>query len=249
MVITSTSNEKIKFLKKIMNKKGYLFLDSPKLIEEAIKSNFVIKYFITEENKQEKFKEIFDYVNKCQSEIIEVSKRIFKTFTNTIWSQGIIGITQIKERNFEPTDGNYLVLDELQDPGNVGTLIRSALGAGFEDIYLLNCASASNEKVVRSTMGAIFKANFYELSREEFIKQFKAFKNKNLLVADMKGKDIFKTKIQTPCGIVIGNEGNGVSKEIRALTKEKITIPMNSEIESLNAGVAGSIIMFNIYNQ
>lgn len=249
MLITSTSNEKIKFLKKIMNKKGYLFLDSPKLIEEAIKSNFVIKYFITEEKKQEKFKQIFDYVSKCKSEIIEVSERVFKSFTNTIWSQGIIGITQIEERIFSPPSGNYLVLDELQDPGNVGTLIRSALGAGFEDIYLLNCASVSNEKVVRSTMGAIFKTRFYELSREEFIEKFKFFENKNLLIADMDGKNIFKTKIQTPCGVVIGNEGNGVSKEIRALAKEKITIPMNEGLESLNAGVAGSIIMFNIYNQ
>ncbi|MDD4111324.1 MAG: RNA methyltransferase [Clostridia bacterium] len=249
MIITSTSNEKIKYLRKIINEKGYLLLDSPKLIEEAIKSNYIIKYFIAEENKKKKFKEIFDYVNKCESEIIEVSAKVFKTLSNTIWSQGIIGVTEIKEREFAPPDSNYLVLDEVQDPGNVGTLIRSALGSGFKDVYLLNCASVSNEKVIRSTMGAIFKTRFYELSREDFLDKFKSFKNKNLLIADMKGINIFKTKIQTPCGVVIGNEGNGVSNEIISLAKETISIPISEEIESLNAGVAGSLIMLKIANQ
>lgn len=247
MAITSTNNEKIKFIKKLMKDKNYLFLDSPKLIEEVIKANYIIKYFITD--RQHKFEKIYDYVNKCESEIIEVSESVFKTLSNTVWSQGIIAITTKSERTLTPPSGNYLVLDEVQDPGNVGTLIRSGLGSGFEDIYLLNCASLSNDKVIRSTMGAIFNARIYELSRGKFLDFFKTFKNKNLLVADMLGDNLYKTKIKTPCGLVIGNEGNGVSEEIRKISKGIVSIPMKNDLESLNAGVAGSIIMFQIQNQ
>jgi TrmH family RNA methyltransferase len=248
MAITSLSNERIKFIKKLMKDKDYLFLDSPKLIEEAIKANCLIKYFISTE-KQSKFEKIYEYVNKCGSEIIEVSDSVFKTLSNTVWSQGIIAITLKTERTLAPPSGNYLVLDEVQDPGNVGTLIRSGLGSGFEDIYLLNCASLSNDKVVRSTMGAIFRARIYELSREKFLEFYSSFKNKNLLVADMVGDNLYKTKIKTPCGLVIGNEGNGVSKEIRKIASGTISIPMKNQLESLNASVAGSIIMFQILNQ
>jgi TrmH family RNA methyltransferase len=129
MIITSTNNEKIKFIKKVKDDKNYLFLDSPKLIEEAIKSSFEIKYFVTEENKQDKFKDIFEYVNKCQSEIIEVSERVFKTLSNTVWSQGIIGITLKKENKFAFPKGNYLVLDEFHR--NLETLNTCLFGPWF----------------------------------------------------------------------------------------------------------------------
>lgn len=248
MIITSTNNTKIKFIKKLIVDKRYLFLDSPKLIEEAIKAKISIKYFIYEEGKEKKFAHIFKYINKCASEQIIVSDNVFKSLSNTIWSQGIIGIVEKADRTFIAPKSNYLVLDEVQDPGNVGTLIRSAMGAGFEDIYLLNCASLSNEKVVRSTMGAIFNARVYELGREEFIEKFQNFDNKNIFIADMEGENIFTSKISQPCGLVIGNEGNGVSKQLRKLAKKTVSIPMQNELESLNAGVAGSIIMFQIKN-
>lgn len=248
MIITSKSNEKIKHVKKLIDDKDHFFLDSPKLIEEAIKANFAIKYFIYAENKNEKFKKIFDYVNTCGSQLLKVSDNVFKSLSNTIWSQGIIGIVEKKELKFASPSGNYLILDEVQDPGNVGTLIRSALGAGFGDVYLINCASLSNDKVIRSTMGAVFNSRVYELSREEFIKNYQDFSNKNILIADICGENIFEEKITQPCGLVIGNEGNGVSNEIRNIATKTISIPMKNDLESLNAAVAGSIIMFQIQN-
>lgn len=247
MIITSSNNEKIKTVKKMINDKNYLFLDNPKLIEEAINADWKINTIIIEENKADKFKKIIESLDKC--EIIEVSSSVFSGFSNTVVSQGIVAVILKKEREFAFPKSNYLILDEVQDPGNVGTLIRSALGAGFEDVYLLNCANLSNEKVVRSTMGAIFKTRIYELTRADFIQKYKDFKIKNLLITDMKGKDIFKTPIKIPCGIVIGNEGNGISKEIRELSNEIISIPMLNNLESLNASVAGSIVMFKIGNQ
>jgi TrmH family RNA methyltransferase len=247
MIITSKSNEKIKMIKKLQDNKDYLYLDSPKLIQEAIDCKFDLKYIIIDENRQDKFREILDFGRKNGAEIITTSQSVFSALSTTSWSQGIIGITNKgKGQVLAVPKGNFLVLDEVQDPGNVGTLIRSGLGFGFEDIYLINCASLSNEKVVRSTMGAIFHVRVYELNRQEFIDLYKSKIKMPLYAADMNGKNILEVTVKTPCGIVIGNEGNGASKELKAISDDIISIPMLNNLESLNASVAGSILMFNI---
>ena len=158
-----------------------------------------------------------------------------------------MGVIKLQNRAIQPPNGNYLVLDELQDPGNVGTLIRSALGANFLDIYLLNSVNISNEKLIRSSMGAIFKTKIYQVSKDEFISNYKKW-NKPLYVCDMDGENIYKTHISNNAGIVVGNEGNGVSAEIRGISTGSISIPMKNGLESLNAGVSGSIIMYHLSN-
>ena len=245
-MITSVNNNKIKTIKKLINDKRYFFLDNPKLIEEAIKTNHSIKYLICEKIKEDKFEKMFDYMDISQYEILKVSNNVFKSLSNTVLSQGIIGVIEKADITFKKPIGNYLVLDEVQDPGNVGTLIRSALGAGFEDIYLINSANITNDKVIRSSMGAIFHLRTFEVSREKFLCEFKTFANKNLIVADMEGENIYKTNIEQPCGVVIGNEGNGISDELKKIASKKISIPMKNNLESLNAGVAGSVIMLYI---
>ena len=236
MVITSTSNSQVKEIKKLKKEKGFLFLDNPKLIEEAILAGEKIEVVVFEENKEEKFASL------AKSKNIIVSSEVFKTLSSAENSQGALAIVRTRKRPFKPPSGNFLVLDEVQDPGNVGTLVRSALAFEFNDIYLINCASVSNEKVVRSTMGAIFKTRVYELSREEFASNFKGM---NLYCGEMNGEDISKAQLKFPVGIIVGNEGNGVSNELKKLSKS-VAIKMNKGIESLNAGVAGSILMFKI---
>lgn len=236
MVITSTSNSQVKEIKKLKKEKGFLFLDNPKLIEEAILAGEEIEVVVFEENKGEKFASL------AKSKNIIVSSEVFKMLSSAENSQGALAIVRTRKRPFKPPSGNFLVLDEVQDPGNVGTLVRSALAFEFNDIYLINCASVSNEKVVRSTMGAIFKTRVYELSREEFVSNFKGM---NLYCGEMNGEDISKAQLKFPVGIIVGNEGNGVSNELKKLSKS-VAIKMNKGIESLNAGVAGSILMFKI---
>ncbi len=236
MVITSTSNSQVKEIKKLKKEKGFLFLDNPKLIEEAILAGEEIEVVVFEENKEEKFASL------AKSKNIIVSSEVFKMLSSAEKSQGALAIVRTRKRPFKPPSGNFLVLDEVQDPGNVGTLVRSALAFEFNDIYLINCASVSNEKVVRSTMGAIFKTRVYELSREEFVSNFKGM---NLYCGEMNGEDISKAQLKFPVGIIVGNEGNGVSNELKKLSKS-VAIKMNKGIESLNAGVAGSILMFKI---
>ena len=241
-MITSKENGVFKSLKKLKKDKEYLFLDNPKLIKEAISAGFEIEYVIICENSI-----VDNFLIKKAKQKIELSNSLFNSFTTTCASQGIIGIVKNKKLNIKSPSGNFLILDNLQDPGNVGTLLRSAVGANFKDIYLIDCVNALNEKLVRSSMGAIFKLNIYESSKDNFI----AFANNNLkekdiFVADMSGENVFNAKSKKQFGIILGNEGNGVSKEMYSIANKVVSIPMKNNLESLNVAVAGSILMFEL---
>lgn len=236
MIISSTKNEKIKQIKKLMSEKDIIVLDNPKLINEALSVGNQLIEVVREENSK----------NKITENDILVTENVFNHFTNTITSQGVIALVKLKQKEVLSPKGNFLILDRVQDPGNVGTLIRSAVGAGFLDIYLINCARVNNPKTIRSTMGAIFKANFYEVN-QEFLNTLKIW-NKPIYVADMDGSDIYNMSFEDNCGIVVGNEGKGVSQELEQIANLKIKIPMLNGLESLNAGVSGSIIMYQIAN-
>lgn len=233
-------NEKVKMLKKLMTDRSLVFFDNPKLIQEAYSAGHNILYIIKKEG----------YVGKTDygGEVIEVTDNVFKAFSTTVNSQGLIGVVKFKDLNCQKPLGNFLVLDELQDPGNVGTLLRSALGANFLDVYLLDTVKVNNDKVVRSSMGAVFKLRIYQMKKSHFLEEFKNW-HIPLLICDMGGKDIYKTKISCPVGIVVGNEGNGISNEIKEIATDIVKIPMHNNLESLNAGVSGSIIMYEIDNQ
>ena len=233
-------NPKVKELKKLMTDKSLVFFDNPKLVEEAYMAGHQIIYLIKKEG----------YAGKTDygGEVVELSSNVYKAFSSTQNSQGLIGVVKFSYPPLTKPKGNFLVLDGLQDPGNIGTLIRSALGANFLDIYLVNTAKANNEKVVRSTMGAIFKTRLYPCTKLEFITEFKKW-NLPLLACDMDGENIYKTTFSKQLGIVIGNEGNGVSTEMFSLATKTISIPMKNNLESLNAAIAGAIVMYQIAGQ
>lgn len=176
-----------------------------------------------------------------------VSEKMLSSLATTKTNQDIICVCKIKE--FEISSiGNSLILDNLQDPGNVGTLVRSALAFGFNDIYLVEGADPYSEKVIRSSAGLIMSARLHICTFEE-IKQNKNKIAEIFLTADMKGESI--NKIRLPKGrvsVIIGNEGQGVSDKFFKLANSTVSIPMMPVVESLNAGVAGSIIMQKLSN-
>ena len=113
---------------------------------------------------------------------------------------------------------NFLVIDGLQDPGNVGTLIRTATACGFEYVFLLDSVHITNSKLIRSSVGTVFQNHIIEMPRENFIKQIKQWKF-DLLKADMNGENIFKFNNSGILGVVVGNEGQGVSEELSLICK------------------------------
>ena len=171
-----------------------------------------------------------------------VSEKMLSSLATTKTNQSIICICKVKDCGIESV-GNSLILDNLQDPGNVGTLVRSALAFGFNDIYLVDGADPYSEKVIRSSAGLIMSARIHVVDFQTLMNNKDKIAN-IFMVADMNGENINKLKPpQNKVALIIGNEGQGVSDKFISIANKTISIPMSHKVESLNAGVAGSIIM------
>ncbi len=220
--------------KKFRKQNKLFFVEGEKFCADILHYGAEILYTITTN------KSLTGYPNTCV-----VSEQVLSSLATTKTNQNIICVCKINEPSIS-SKGDALVLDNVQDPGNVGTLIRSAMAFGFEDIYLINCADAYGEKVIRSSAGTALSARLHILTFD----QFQSNKQKiaeNFVVADMFGSPI--SQIRLPKGkiaVIIGNEGNGVSEGFRSLANMVVSVPMSNKVESLNAGVAGSIIMQRI---
>ncbi|MBO5910454.1 MAG: RNA methyltransferase [Clostridia bacterium] len=236
------TNNEIKFIKKLKDKKyrkveGLFLVEGSKLCEEVLNSSYQIKYTIT--SNEFKYN---DFPN-----VYVVDYDVIKTISTTDTPQDIVCVVHIPHQEFDYSKGNSLILDNLQDPGNIGTLIRSAMAFGFNDIYFIDCPDIYSEKVVRGSMGGIFKINAHIISRQELIKNKARICDillSTTLNADILGKNhLPKSRI----GVIIGNEGNGVSTELIQVSDMAVKIPMTDMVESLNAGVAGSILMYEMF--
>ena len=138
------------------------------------------------------------------------------------------------------------MLDNIQNPDNMGAIIRTAVATNFNKIYLINCVDIYNEKVIRASMGTLFKVEFIDTNYQQIANLAKSNK---IYYADMGGESVFNIKqFEKNLGLVIGNEGNGISKEIKDITNNKLSIPMSNGVESLNASVSAGILMYHISN-
>ena len=172
-------------------------------------------------------------------------QKLFAALCETENSQGIVAVVKKPPPREAKTGSFALFLDRVRDPGNVGTLIRTALAAGFTDIFLYDCADAYSGKVVRSTMSAIVKVNLIiaDLSDISVLKS----EGYTVISADMKGQNAYGYKsMSDKICLVIGNEANGLCDEIRKASDVILSLPMYGDVESLNAAVCGSILMYNL---
>ena len=177
--------------------------------------------------------------------VLKVDRKTIEQLSDSKTPQGVLCIAEYIPNIVKKPQTNFLVIDKLQDPGNVGTLIRTALACGFDNIFLVDSVRINNSKLIRSSVGTIFQAYVMEISTEDFILKFKEW-DLSLIKADMKGENIFNFTYDGIVGLVIGNEGQGVSKEISQLCKYNISIPMKDKVESLNASISGAIIMYQL---
>lgn len=239
MIYTSINNEHIKEIKKLNQKKyrdinNKFIIEGEHLIEEALKNNIVEEIFLLEGfNKNYQIKT--NYINE----------KVMKYITELDSIPKAIGICHKKNDHIK---GNHiLVLDNIQDPGNLGTIIRSAVAFNIDTIILnKKGVDLYNSKVLRSTQGMIFNIN---IVIEDLTKIIKELKTKNYKIITTKvdgGKLIKHLEKNEKFAIIIGNEGQGVSQELQNLSDEYIYIPMNEKCESLNAAVATSIILYEL---
>ncbi len=240
MLITSLDNKKIKEINKLKNKKyrdkeNKFIIETKNIIKEAYKEGLLLELFIKENTNQEL--DIDIETNYVTEEVMNKIKQIP--------SSNMIGICK-KITPSKELGNKILLLDEIQDPGNLGTIIRSSVGFNIDTIVLSNkCCDLYNEKVIRATEGNMFKIN---ILREDLVKTIEQIKNKNIKVfgTDVtNGIDVRNISLDK-YAIVMGSEGNGMSQEIRDLVDDNIYIKTNTKIESLNVGVAASIILYEL---
>jgi len=240
--ITSLNNEYIKFLTKLKDKKvraieKKFIIEGYHLVAEAYKANILKEILITED--------INDYENVSK---IKVTETIIKKLSTTVNPQNILGICEITLEN--KIKGNkILLLDNISDPGNLGTLIRSSLGFGIDTIVLSkDCVDLYNEKTIRASQGALFKINIVIDDLKTTINQLKEKGIKVFGTSLDSSQFLQKIEKPTKYAILLGNEANGVKKELLSKTDENIKIEIDEKLESLNVAVAGSIILYYFNN-
>lgn len=241
--ITSINNDYIKYLLKLKEKK-YRHLEKKFIIEgyhlvnEAYQAKMLKEVLVIDDD--EKFEGV---------SVIKVTDQIIKKLSSTITPQNIIGICDISNEK-EIKGKKILLLDNINDPGNLGTLIRSSLGFGIDTIVLSeDCVDLYNEKVIRATQGAIFKINIIINDLKETIVYLQKHDIKVFGTSLESSKFLQEYKINNNYAILLGNEANGVKKELLQLTNDNIKIEIDNKLESLNVAVAGSIIMYYFNNQ
>lgn len=177
--------------------------------------------------------------------VYAVAQDVMEQLSDCRTSQGILGVVEYTSLPLEidPARGNYLLLDGVMDPGNMGTLIRSAVAFGFDGIFLRgDCVEVFNPKTVRATMGALPFSRVWKIDDAIFRTLEKS--GYDLIVTVLHGgENINSTTFDKKNMLVIGNEARGISAEVLALASRKVSIPMSGNVESLNAAVAGSICM------
>lgn len=252
-IITSKDNEIIKSVRKLKEKKfrdqnNEYIVEGIKMIKEAILEEAVIKLIIVCEdnvNSGTIDKKLLYEIAKY--ECIYVNKKIFSLITDVQNPQGILAVIekQNSEENIDYKEDVIVVLDGIQDPGNLGTILRTIDSVGLNQVIVSKeTADAYNPKVVRSTMGAIFRVNIIESDNLlETLKNLKKHKYKIMATSLETQNSIYDVDYSKKV-IVIGNEANGVSEEILDYSDEKIKIPMLGKTESLNASVATAVILY-----
>ena len=233
------SINQIKDLKKQKRENSsLLFLDNIKIINDAIESGIKPKLILVEKEELAQWQGVSTFL---------VERKTIEQLSDCKTPQGVLYIAEyLQDIELSVPKTNFLVIDSLQEPGNVGTLIRTAVACVFKHIYLLDSVKVTNSKLVRSSVGTIFDAKIYSTSKDKFTK---LAKNNNLVIykADMYGENVFKAKFQGIVGVAIGNEGQGVSEKISNLCSKTLSISMEKGVESLNAAISGAIIMYQIY--
>jgi TrmH family RNA methyltransferase len=237
--------------KKFRNETGRFLVEGFRFVEEALISSFNVPYIFVSEGVKDKYIDFnIEKVLQKNSVVYFVKDNIFKDLCETVTPQGILAVVENKKVELEDKEGFYVLIDKLQDPGNVGTIIRTAHASGALGIITTKgTVDVYNDKTLRSTMGSIFNIPVIEDDDLELMRGLKSMGFKLIVSSLDTDNNFYDIDLIGKIIIAVGNEGNGISEEVYALGDEKVKIPMPGGAESLNAAVSASIMMYEAVRQ
>lgn len=237
MIILSRQNPLVKELASLKEKKGRrrtgtFLVEGHKMVREAIACGMDVVRLILRE----------DYAGETYGlPAVRLGRDAFAAVCDEKTPQGIAAEVAIPLRSVQPPQGRCLLLDGLQDPANVGAIIRTAVAAGYEDVYLAGCADPFSPKSVRASMSGVFFARIMQGTQEEILS---AIAGMSVIAADMGGEDVFSYVAPEKFCLAVGSEGSGLSALVRSRADVTVRIPMDARTESLNAAVSAGILMY-----
>ncbi len=257
ITLTSKDNAQIKQAAKLQKsarcrRQTALFVaEGLRVCADAAKSGAAIETLFLTEAALEKNTEICTELSACAAKTFLVTPELFAHISDTQTPQGVLAVIKALDKSalFDTikNGGKFLVLDNVQDPNNLGTILRSAEAFGVTGVILsADCCDVYNPKVVRGSMGAVFRL---PVCTAEDLPQWLTAHPQLHTYAAVVGDDaqrVTETIFEEPCAIVIGNEGNGIRQATAAACRHCITIPMNGKAESLNASVAAAILIWEM---
>lgn len=232
------------------NKSGKYIIEGFRLVEEAFKASLPVEYLLVSEDGTEKIESYLKDYTKGEVKVFGMSEVLLKELSSTENPQGIVAVVEMNKIDLEIEGEFYLLCDKLQDPGNLGTIIRTAHAAGVDGIILTKgTVDIYNDKVIRSTMGSMFHIPII-IDEDLSLTNKLISKGFSLLATSLEGdKDFFNEDLSGKIIVSVGNEGNGISDEVYALSDKKVKIPMPGGAESLNVAIATSIILYEKVRQ
>lgn len=261
-MLTSMSNERVKLVRglqsqrKTREKEGRFVIEGVRLIEDALRAKADFDFVFYEETNDERAQKLLKSLTERSVNVIQTSGEIMRAVADTEHSQNVIAVVKNQRLGIRDSIPNLqsliLICDRISDPGNLGTLLRAAAAAGVNSVWLSpETVDAFNPKVVRAGMGAHFRLSLESLSWDEIKERAKDLR---VRLADAQRNTEHETRYDLadwtmPCALIVSSEAEGASAEAQALKPEPVFIPMMNEVESLNAGVAGSIILFEAVRQ
>jgi len=252
-MITSTQNAKLKLVRSLMSRpkerhEAQAFVaEGVRLVEEALAADWPIRFVLCSTSLNERGQTLIKKAEAKNIEVEQVSDTLLNSISETENSQGILAILNSSQLPIPHSPDFVLIADQIRDPGNLGTLLRTAAAAGVQAALLPpETTDPFAPKVLRAGMGAHFRLPIHCLTWEEIRA---ATKSLEVYLADMQGSPCWQADFRPPLAIIVGGEAEGATEEACRLAEMTVSIPMPGKAESLNAGVAGAILMFEVVRQ
>jgi TrmH family RNA methyltransferase len=254
-MITSSQNTKIKLIRALQGRSkerreaGAFLIEGVRLVEEALAADWPFRFMLYDEILNERGNLLVESLKSRGVECEMVSTSVMKSLGETETPQGILAVLELTNLPIPKLPTFLLIPDQIRDPGNLGTLLRSAAAAGVDAALLPpETTDAFAPKVLRSGMGAHFRLPIHSMTWDE-IEGVGKLAGLQVFLADMDGQSCWQTDLRQPLALIVGGEAEGASESARRLATMSLSIPMPGKAESLNAGVAGSVLMFEVVRQ